>query len=149
MIKQVAKYLSLIFIVIIIDLLIKNIYISNSFYALEKVEYTFNIKDFIRIFIFVAIIIYFIYSQYEKLYTHTKVIFGILIAASCIYIIDRIIRKRITYFVILPINLRITFTAILFSVGWLAEIISLLFNSIIMNKKIKKAQKENIDSMKE
>lgn len=148
MIKQTAKYLSLIVIVILIDLLLKTVYVSNSFYALERVEYNFDVKDFVRIIVFMAIIMYFIHTQYDKLYTHTKIIFCILIAASCIYLIDRIIQKRITYFVILPINLRITFTAILFTVGWVAEIISLIVNSAIMNKKIKKVQKDNIENLK-
>ena len=148
MVKQTAKYLSLIVIVILIDLLLKTVYVSNSFYALERVEYNFDVKDFVRIIVFMAIIMYFIHTQYDKLYTHTKIIFCILIAASCIYLIDRIIQKRITYFVILPINLRITFTAILFTVGWVAEIISLIVNSAIMNKKIKKVQKDNIENLK-
>lgn len=148
MIKQIAKYLSLIVIVILVDFLLKNIYISNSFYALERVEYKFDIKDFVRIIVFIAIIMYFIHTQYEKLYMHTKVIFCILIAASCIYLIDRIIRRKITNFIILPLNFRFTFTALLFSIGWIAEIISLIINSTIINKKIKKIQKDNIENLK-
>ena len=148
MIKQIAKYLSLIVIVILVDFLIKNIYVSNSFYALERVEYNFDVKDFVRIIVFMAIIMYFIHTQYDKLYTHTKIIFCILIAASCIYLIDRIIRRKITNFIILPLNFRITFTALLFSIGWIAEIISLIINSTIINKKIKKVQKDNIENLK-
>ena len=72
MIKQIAKYLSLIVIVILVDFLLKNIYISNSFYALERVEYKFDIKDFVRIIVFIAIIMYFIHTQYEKLYMQNK-----------------------------------------------------------------------------
>ena len=72
MINQIAKYLSLIVIVILVDFLLKNIYISNSFYALERVEYKFDIKDFVRIIVFIAIIMYFIHTQYEKLYMQNK-----------------------------------------------------------------------------
>ena len=64
MVKKIAEYVSLIIIVLLIDLLVKKVYIENSIYQLEVVNYVFDIKDFIRIAVFMSIIIYFIWNIY-------------------------------------------------------------------------------------
>ena len=148
MVKKIAEYVSLIIIVLLIDLLVKNIYVENSIYQLEVVNYVFDIKDFIRIAVFMSIIIYFIWSQYDRMSVFTKVIFDVFIAASLIYLIDRIFQRKITYIVIKSIGIKITFAALLFSIGWICEIVALLFNSIYMDKKIKKLKQKSIDSLK-
>ncbi len=148
MVKKIAEYVSLIIIVLLIDLLVKNVYVENSIYQLEVVNYVFDIKDFIRIAVFMSIIIYFIWSQYDRMSVFTKVIFDVFIAASLIYLIDRIFQRKITYIVIKSIGIKITFTALLFSIGWICEIVALLFNSIYMDKKIKKLKQKSIDSLK-
>lgn len=149
MFKKIAKYSIVIIFLLILDFILKKIYINNSIYTIEIIHYIFNINDFVRIFIFLGILIYFgAFHNNSINTTASKIVFCILISASLIYIIDRIIFRKIYYYSISILRLRMTFAAFLFAIGWIAEIVLLFIHLGKMNKNIKKIQEEKIDNLK-
>ena len=148
MIKRIAKYIIVIISILLVDLLLKNIYIINPIYEVKKIHYIFDIKDFVRILVFIGILVYFGVYHNKNMTTASKIVICVFLAASFIYIIDRIIFKHIHYYYIIPLRINITFAALLFAIGWAAEIVLLIIHSKKINKDINKIQKERIDNLK-
>lgn len=148
MIKRIIKYLAIVVGIILIDILLKKVYIDNPIYKVEIMHYIININDFIRIFVFMGILIYFWVFHNKNMTKASKVVFCIFISACLIYLFDRIIFRQIHYYLILPFKLRITFAALLFAIGWVMEVFLLIFHSKKFNKDIEKIQKERIDNLK-
>lgn len=148
MLKKITKYVAVIVCIFLVDFLLKNIYIKNPIYELKTTHYIFNIMDFVRIIIFMGILIYFGIYHNKNMTKASKIVFCILISASLIYIMERSIFRKIHYYFIIPLNITITFAGFLFIVGWTAEVVLLIIHSRKIDKDIKKIQKERIDNLK-
>ena len=89
MLKKITKYVAVIVCIFLVDFLLKNIYIKNPIYELKTTHYIFNIMDFVRIIIFMGILIYFGIYHNKNMTKASKIVFCILISASLIYIMER------------------------------------------------------------